>query len=122
MQVLREARTLSGVSYVAEFGPPHTAINKTKRRLDRLNLPAGAKGPPATPAKGLKLPAKPSYAAPRFRVVHWVKAPRGAATIWARLPKPLPEIPEPFPGALERLFGVKPPAAKAPGACSPGCK
>ena len=87
-----------------------------------MYLPAGAKGPPAPPAKGLKLPAKPSYAAPRFRVVHWVKAPRGAATIWARLPKPLPEIPEPFPGALERLFGVKPPAARAPGAWCPGCK
>ena len=54
------------------------------------------------------------YGAPQFRVLHWVKAPRGMGTIWCDVPEPLPPLQGPYSSALEKLFGVKP-AVKSAG-------
>ncbi|KAL3154694.1 hypothetical protein ABBQ38_011243 [Trebouxia sp. C0009 RCD-2024] len=74
--------------------------------------PPGGKGPPPPPGKpGAKLGVgglKAGYGAPQFRVLHWVKAPRGTGTVWCGVPDPLPSLPAPHAAALEKLFGVKP--------------
>ena len=57
--------------------------------------------------------SKPVYGQPQFRVLHWVKAPKGAGTVWCDVPDPLPDLPAPQHHALEKLFGVKPAVAKA---------
>ncbi|KAL0042664.1 hypothetical protein WJX79_007254 [Trebouxia sp. C0005] len=85
--------------------------------------PPGGKGPPAPPSKpgGAKLGvgAKTVYGAPKFRVLHWVKAPRGSGTIWCDVPDPLPGLPQPYSDALEKLFGVKPAVKPAAGLRGP---
>ena len=58
---------------------------------------------------------KAAYGAPQFRVLHWVKAPRGSGTIWCEVPDPLPALPGPHSAALEKLFGVKPAVKAAAG-------
>lgn len=55
------------------------------------------------------------YGAPQFRVLHWVKAPRGSGTMWCDVPDPLPPLPGPYSNALEKLFGVKPAVKSAAG-------
>ncbi|DBA90451.1 TPA: hypothetical protein ACH3X1_003718 [Trebouxia sp. C0004] len=81
--------------------------------------PPGGKGPPAPPGKpgGTKLGvgAKMAYGVPQFRVLHWVKAPRGSGTVWCDVPDPLPGLPHPYSNALEQLFGVKPAVKPAAG-------
>ena len=59
--------------------------------------------------------AKTAYGAPQFRVLHWVKAPRGSGTVWCDVPDPLPGLPQPYSNALEKLFGVKPAVKPAAG-------
>jgi len=54
----------------------------------------------------------PSWSAPRFRVLHWAKAPAAPGTLWAELGE---EAPAPLGAAqraaLERLFAVQRKAA-----------
>jgi hypothetical protein len=59
--------------------------------------------------------AKTAYGAPQFRVLHWVKAPRGSGTVWCDVADPLPGLPQPYSNALEKLFGVKPAVKPAAG-------
>lgn len=75
-----------------------------------LVFPAGKLG-----GAKLGIGAKAVYGAPQFRVLHWVKAPRGMGTMWCDVPDPLPPLPGPYSNALEKLFGVKPAVKSAAG-------
>ncbi|KAK9808786.1 hypothetical protein WJX72_003664 [[Myrmecia] bisecta] len=97
--------------------PPMPGKGKTRRNSGEAAAAAGGHalaagsavlGPEQASIGAGTAALAPGYGPPKFRVLHWVKVPRGSTTLWAQLPAPIPGLPPPFPFALEQLFAVKP--------------
>lgn len=79
-----------------------------------------AAGDPGSPEPGLTAARAPDLAlhpAPRFRPLHWAKAPCIAGSVWARLPHGGGELPPAAAQALSALFSVRLAGEGAPLSC-----